>query len=332
MAQEDFRDQVREKLDVIYGNGSEEDIEDLCRVLQFLDDNDCKDEQGAALSPYWKSLKALLRNDRAFRRFAQRLVDDTKTAENNPKFLKAMHDLYDKSMIDSENPLPKDEGQGFDLVRLAHKARAPCYAGAARYLIMVPPATQARIMAFLPRIINSRSLLASADEVIGLVNKSGSVVMVGLAAVYFGYEAIKSIYDWYNGNISGKRCAKNVIDAALTTAAGVGGGIGGAALGSFAGPIGIFAGGVIGGAVAANFANFASDRLTQLLFGLPKEVAVENAYKYLGVACNASNADVNAAFRKLCLKHHPDKGGDKQDFIDLQSCMTVIKKSRGESL
>lgn len=74
------------------------------------------------------------------------------------------------------------------------------------------------------------------------------MALVALCALQLTYEAIKNIRQWYNGEISGKRCAKNLIDTTFTIAAGVGGGAAGAALGSLAGPVG-----TIVGAFAGNF-------------------------------------------------------------------------------
>lgn len=111
----------------------------------------------------------------------------------------------------------------------------------------------------------------------------------------------------------------------VTTAAGVGGGIGGAALGSAAGPFSFLVGGIFGGIVSANIANSLNDRLTQRVFDLPKNEALENAYRYLGVNHHASNVQVSAAFHYLCRKHHPDKGGNAQEFFILQTHMAIIK-------
>ena len=71
-------------------------------------------------------------------------------------------------------------------------------------------------------------------------------------------------------------------------------------------------------------------KLTEFLFDLPRDVALEESYNYLGVTKSSSNNEVNKAFRNLCLKHHPDKGGDVSEFISLQSHMAIIKQARGE--
>ena len=45
---------------------------------------------------------------------------------------------------------------------------------------------------------------------------------------------------------------------------------------------------------------------------------------------NASNHEINTAFRALCLKHHPDKGGRSEDFHIVQVNMAVIKAAKGD--
>ncbi len=39
-------------------------------------------------------------------------------------------------------------------------------------------------------------------------------------------------------------------------------------------------------------------------------VDTESLYKALGVSKNADENEIKRAYKKLALKHHPDKGGD----------------------
>lgn len=47
-------------------------------------------------------------------------------------------------------------------------------------------------------------------------------------------------------------------------------------------------------------------------------------YKVLGVSENASQDDVKKAFRKLSLKHHPDKGGDQTKFSEINEAYQTL--------
>jgi DnaJ homolog subfamily A member 2 len=48
--------------------------------------------------------------------------------------------------------------------------------------------------------------------------------------------------------------------------------------------------------------------------GPPKEVENKKFYELLGVERTATMDEIKKAFRKLALKNHPDRGGDKEKF------------------
>merc|ERR1712076_88013 len=55
-----------------------------------------------------------------------------------------------------------------------------------------------------------------------------------------------------------------------------------------------------------------------------KPVDNETFYKRLGVEKTASYDDIRKAFRKLALKNHPDRGGDKDKFQELQEAYETL--------
>lgn len=154
-----------------------------------------------------------------------------------------------------------------------------------------------------------------------------------LIVVALSWECVRSISQWWKGEISGKRCTKQLVEGFASFGAGVvGGEVGFMAAAAYGlGPVGIGVSAVAGGVVASCVGANLSATLTDFAFGLPKEAALENAYNYLGIHHNADNSDVNKKYRELCLKYHPDKGGNIKDFQKLQVSMQLIRCARGQA-
>ena len=61
----------------------------------------------------------------------------------------------------------------------------------------------------------------------------------------------------------------------------------------------------------------------------------KNYYEILGVSEDASPEDIKKAFKKAAIKHHPDRGGDKKKFQEMNEAYQVIgdekKKSQYDS-
>ena len=47
-------------------------------------------------------------------------------------------------------------------------------------------------------------------------------------------------------------------------------------------------------------------------------------YKLLGVNENSSQDEIKKAFRKLSLKHHPDRGGDAEEFKKINEAYSTL--------
>lgn len=51
---------------------------------------------------------------------------------------------------------------------------------------------------------------------------------------------------------------------------------------------------------------------------------MKDLYSVLGVARTATEAEIKQAFRRLASQHHPDKGGDKTRFQEIQEAYSVL--------
>ena len=48
-------------------------------------------------------------------------------------------------------------------------------------------------------------------------------------------------------------------------------------------------------------------------------MAKRDFYDILGISKGASKDEIKKAYRKLAVKHHPDKGGDEQTFKEINA-------------
>lgn len=51
---------------------------------------------------------------------------------------------------------------------------------------------------------------------------------------------------------------------------------------------------------------------------------MKDYYKILGVDRNASAAEIKQAYRKLAMRHHPDRGGDSAQFQEIQAAYEAV--------
>ena len=82
------------------------------------------------------------------------------------------------------------------------------------------------------------------------------------------------------------------------------------------------------GSTASALAGCAVKEITCQLFDMPQDEALEQAYKFMELRKSCSNGDVNATYKSKVRKYHPDKGGDKEKFQELQICMEIVRAAR----
>ena len=51
---------------------------------------------------------------------------------------------------------------------------------------------------------------------------------------------------------------------------------------------------------------------------------MQDYYQILGVDRSATDEDIKRAYRRLASQHHPDKGGDKERFQEIQQAYSVL--------
>ena len=57
----------------------------------------------------------------------------------------------------------------------------------------------------------------------------------------------------------------------------------------------------------------------------------QNYYTLLGIDTNASNEDIRKAYKKLAIKHHPDKGGDIEKFREIGNAYETLSNTETRS-
>jgi len=289
--------------------------------------------------PYLGSLKRVVNKPALFKSVADRLVEDTQTAKKDPSFRQALFDIWNKYMTEDDQ---KQEGHGqtTSLARVPQSSLVVTHMNFGYAVSRLSPNHYDALMKFIDSWCRENSQVAIRAQGALVKARAGrAMVRVALVVAYLAFEVINNIRQWWKGEISGIRCAKNIIDCGVSVAAGivcgVSGEIVGAMVGTVFGPVGAAAGaligGVCGGFAASMGAQALSDKLTQWFFDIPKSEALENAYNFLGLKASASNSDINSAYRQLALQYHPDKGGDRDNWTKLQYSIQIIREARGES-
>jgi len=142
-----------------------------------------------------------------------------------------------------------------------------------------------------------------------------------LQAGILGYEFYYNINQWWKGEIDGVACSKGCTSALASAGAGIGAGF---LCGAAFGIPGAIIGGIAAGIVAGQISDFTFD----LFAGDDRYRSLSRAYAKLGLAADASHEDVRKTYIQLARTHHPDKGGNKVKFIEINAAYELIRASR----
>merc|ERR1719215_1425728 len=66
--------------------------------------------------------------------------------------------------------------------------------------------------------------------------------------------------------------------------------------------------------------------------GRRKDADTTKLYEVLGVNKDDDPKTIKKAYRKLCLKHHPDKGGDEHTFKEINAAYEILSDEKKRSL
>ena len=264
------------------------------------------------IGPIFRTLKYSLNDEETFIYYANCLAEDTEIAKTDEDFQKKISTIWSTFMDVSVKGT--STVQNWDSSRLLDMALV----------------VKNFVIGF-GKSLASRQAFACIDEVVGLFDHAcGNIVMGAVAGGVFIYDCVINICKLYKGEITRRRCLKNIIDSAGTNISGVVGCFSMSLLFGFLGPGGAVLGGIIGGIIFSHFGNLIIDRLTRKFIRIPKDEELEKAYHYFNVVMDASNKELHKAYRRTCLKHHPDKGGANEDFVEVQKTFDTIRRARGE--
>jgi len=148
----------------------------------------------------------------------------------------------------------------------------------------------------------------------------------GLERSELGIEVTAEIRRWLLGETSGHQCSQVVLDRALTVLANFKLSSG-CQLEVLGGPLGAIVGGYSDG-----------DWLYDEVFQKQPAEALRDAFAYFGFRprqdgdwSNVASEEVSLAYRRLCLRGHPSRGGSPRVYLKLQVAMELIRAFAGEA-
>ncbi|CAE7752371.1 dnaJ [Symbiodinium sp. CCMP2592] len=153
---------------------------------------------------------------------------------------------------------------------------------------------------------------------------AGAILQVGL----LGYELYADIRKYWKGEIDGYQCAENLSSSFASAAAAAGGGLAAVTLCAGAAPCGLIFASLAAACVASGLTSFAVRACFQRCFDNDRDRALKRAYEVLGITRGAAPDVVRQAYLTKAKETHPDKGGNEQLFIELNSSYELIRASK----
>ncbi|XP_065683093.1 uncharacterized protein LOC136095992 [Hydra vulgaris] len=293
---DNWKDKVYKKLEEVFRN----DGDTFVRVTLILGVEEKTNQLDMCL--HLQELKSLLHDTESFRIYAKTISENLKLAEKIDEFKKNLYKVYD--------------------VLIELKKNGMKYAGIKAFILvweMISREHRNKIISYVKAFVNHEM-----EFLCGEIDRASPT------SLELPNNTTAAICHWWYGKISGFECSIILVQSFSETFAVAAGGATGAAIGAYFGPTGMVFGGVIGAILSHIVVEALNERIKNWLLGVRKEKALENAFNFFELPENASQEDIKAAYRKMVLIHHPDKGGKAENFYYVQINMAVIKAARGE--
>lgn len=144
--------------------------EGLARVFYYLDEEDrVYENDPTVIPPAWRTLRTSLDVDAVFVKYAEKLIEDTKQLEKDPKFRKVMADFYSRLLDNkSDHNFEEDFLQGVTLERMVmNDSTYVCgFAGLARAWSKIPAESQVEIFKIIPYIVKNSQVVEYAGKLL----------------------------------------------------------------------------------------------------------------------------------------------------------------------
>ncbi len=239
--------ELSEKLIKALDDALKPDYNLFLKLLSYIEG---KNEQGSGTLVQILNY-TLDNNPNNFKQTAVQMAKDAVKGLDDENYIKILQDIWTNYISTADI---KTETICLDLERLVnlnqHNAPVIQY-NLLRAFSKIPPESLGQVINLIETTCASSSILTSiANSSLTLFKstKGSKMAHVALLSVYLTFEALKSIREWWKGEITGKRCAKQILDSIASVAGGVGGGYVGGMIGGYVGGVAAgYVSGMIGG-------------------------------------------------------------------------------------